>query len=118
MGQEFLEDKLWSEDPTATGNIIWWAGLGADQTMGWQLRCTRDLAVPRKAHPALRGDNVHPYCTNDYARVLAFHRWLAGSGQDVIVVATLAENTIYSYLIGFPFSGYWKECFNIDVYDY
>lgn len=118
MGQEFLEDKLWSEDPSATGNLIWWDGLDADQTMGWQLRCTRDLIALRKTQPALRGDNVHPFCADDYGRVLAFHRWLEGSGQDVIVVATLAENTIYGYMVGFPFSGFWKESFNSDVYDY
>lgn len=118
MGQEFLEDKLWSEDPSATGNLIWWAGLEADEAMGWQLRCTRDLIALRKAQPALRGDNVRPFCADDYTRVLAFHRWLEGSGQDVIVVATLAENTIYGYPIGLPFSGHWKECFNSDVYDY
>ena len=47
----------------------------------------------------------------------AFHRWLEGTGQDVIVVATLAEDTWYSYEIGFPFAGPWREVFNSDVYD-
>ena len=96
--------------------VTWWVGLDLDQTMGWQLRCTRDLIALRKAQPALRGDNVHAFCKDDYARVLAFHRWLEGSGQDVIVVATLAENMIYGYPIGFPFPGHWTECFNSDVY--
>jgi 1,4-alpha-glucan branching enzyme len=85
--------------------------------MGWQLRCTRDLIALRKAQPALRGDPIRAFCTDDYSRVLGFHRWLAGSGQDVIVVLTLAESTHYEYPCGFPFGGYWKEIFNSDVYD-
>jgi 1,4-alpha-glucan branching enzyme len=43
--------------------------------------------------------------------------WLEGTGQDVIVVATLAEGTWYNYGIGFPFARPWREVFNSDVYD-
>ena len=118
MGQEFLEDKLWLEDPTNTNFLIWWDGLNADPAMGWQLRCTRELIALRKAQPALRGDPTRVFCTDDYNRVLGFHRWLEGSGQDVIVVATLAEVTHYGYSVGFPFGGYWKEIMNTDVYDH
>lgn len=116
MGQEFLEDKLWSENPNGN-NLIWWDGLNSDPTMGWQLRCTRDLIALRKAQPALRGDSVRAFCTDDNARVLGFHRWIEGVGQDVIVVATLMETTLYGYSIGFPFAGFWREIFNSDVYD-
>jgi 1,4-alpha-glucan branching enzyme len=35
----------------------------------------------------------------------------------VIVVASLAESTWWSYDLGFPFSGFWTEVFNSDVYD-
>ena len=117
MGQEFLEDKLWSEDPNSN-NLIWWDGLNSDAAMGWQLRCTRDLIALRKAQPALRGDSIRVFCTDDNTRVLGFHRWLEGSGQDIIVVATLSETTLYNYSIGFPFGGFWKESFNSDVYDH
>ena len=48
--------------------------------------------------------------------MLAFHRWLP-TGQDVIVVATLAEHTWWSYDLGFPLPGFWREVFNSDVYD-
>jgi hypothetical protein len=41
----------------------------------------------------LRGENVLPFLVNDFDRVLAFHRWLDGSGQDVVVVASFAEQT-------------------------
>lgn len=117
MGQEFLEDKQWNWDPTSS-NLIWWAGLdtGTDTARVNHLRFTQDLIRLRWNYPALRGDNVHPFHVHNQNRVIAFHRWLEGRGQDVIVVATLAENTWYSYTIGFPFAGPWREVFNSDVY--
>jgi 1,4-alpha-glucan branching enzyme len=118
MGQEFLEDKPWSWDP-ASSYLIWWAGLnaGTDTARANHLRFTQDLIRLRWSYPALRGDNVNPFHVHDENRVIAFHRWLEGSGQDVIVVATLAEDTWYNYGIGFPFAGPWREVFNSDVYD-
>jgi 1,4-alpha-glucan branching enzyme len=50
-------------------------------------------------------------------RVLAFHRWLDGSGQDVVVALSLREDTSWSYQLGFPIPGDWLEVFNSDVYD-
>jgi 1,4-alpha-glucan branching enzyme len=119
MGQEFLEDKQWNWDPTALDHLIWWAGLntGSDQAMVDHLRFTQDLIRLRWNQPALRGDNVNPFHVHDQNRVIAFHRWLEGTGDDVIVVATLAEATWYDYAIGFPYSGLWAEVFNSDVYD-
>jgi 1,4-alpha-glucan branching enzyme len=116
MGQEFLEDKPWSWDPNAP-NLIWWVGVnGADQAMVNHLRFTQDLIRLRWTCPALRGDNLNPFHVHNVNRVIAFHRWLEGSGQDVIVVATLAEDTWYNYAIGLPFPGWWREVFNSDVY--
>ena len=118
MGQEFLEDKQWSWDPTSS-NLIWWAGLnaGTDTARVNHLRFTQDLIRLRWNYPALRGDNVNPFHVHDQNRVIGIQRWLEGSGQDVIVVATLAEVTWYNYGIGFPFAGPWREVFNSDVYD-
>jgi 1,4-alpha-glucan branching enzyme len=118
MGQEFLEDKQWSWDP-ASPNLIWWAGLdrGADPAMVNHLRFTQDLIRLRWNYAALRGDNVNPFHVHNQNRVIAFHRWLEGTGQDLIVAATLAEDTWYNYAIGFPFAGPWLEVFNSDVYD-
>ena len=118
MGQEFLEDKQWSWDPTSS-NLIWWAGLnsGTDTARVNHLRFTQDLIQLRWNYPALRSDNVNPFHVHDQNRVIAFHRWLEGTGQDVVVVATLAEETWYNYGIGFPFGGAWREVFNSDVYD-
>jgi 1,4-alpha-glucan branching enzyme len=118
MGQEFLEDKQW-DTPPSSPNLIWWQGLqtGADPAMVNHLRFTQDLIRLRWNQPALRGDNVNAFHIHDLNRVIAFHRWLEGTGQDVIVVATLAESTWYDYAIGFPFAGQWNEIFNSDVYD-
>jgi 1,4-alpha-glucan branching enzyme len=119
MGQEFLEDKQWSWDATASNNLLYWGGLnnGTDIAMVNHLRFTQDLIRLRWNHPALRGDNVNPFYVHDANRVIAFHRWLEGTGQDVVVVATLSETTWYNYNVGFPGSGAWAEVFNSDVYD-
>jgi 1,4-alpha-glucan branching enzyme len=117
MGQEFLEDKQWSDDPTSP-NLIWWDGVdGADSAMVNHLRFTQDLIRLRWRQPAMRGDNVRAFHVHDANRVIAFHRWLEVSGRDAIVVATLAESTWYGYQIGFPSAGQWLEVFNSDVYD-
>jgi hypothetical protein len=88
-------------------NLLWWDGVntGRDKAMVNHLRFTQDAIKLRGAYPALRGDNVHPYWFSDQDRVLAFHRWLEGTGQDVIVVATLCDTT-WGYAIGFPSGGY------------
>jgi 1,4-alpha-glucan branching enzyme len=118
MGQEFLEDKQWSCDPTDPDTLIWWASLdGVDKNMADFFRFFQDLIRLRWNQPALRGDNVNPFHVHDQNRVIAFHRWLEGTGNDVIVVATLAETTWYNYGIGFPYAGAWTEVFNSDVYD-
>jgi 1,4-alpha-glucan branching enzyme len=118
MGQEFLEDKQWSWDARSP-NLLWWDGLnsGIDQAMANHLRFSQELIRLRWNQPALRGDNVNPFHVHDSNRVIAFHRWLEGTGQDVVVVATLAESTWYNYSVGFPSSGPWTEVFNSDVYD-
>jgi 1,4-alpha-glucan branching enzyme len=118
MGQEFLEDMQWSWDPTSS-NLIDWDGLlpGANPAMADHLRFTQDLIQLRWNYAALRGDNVNPFHVSNENRVIAFQRWLEGTGQDVVVAATLAETTWYNYSIGFPYPGQWTEIFNSDVYD-
>jgi 1,4-alpha-glucan branching enzyme len=118
MGQEFLEPNQWGENPSGP-NLLSWDGLtgGAGNAMPDHLRFTQDLLHLRQAQPALRGDNVNPFYASDADRVLAFHRWLDGTGRDVIVVATFAESTWWNYNIGFPAAGFWAEVFNSDVYD-
>jgi 1,4-alpha-glucan branching enzyme len=81
------------------------------------LRFTQDLLSLRRTAPALRGDNVHAFYVSDTDRVLAYHRWIDGVGEDVIVVTTFAEATWWNYALGLPCAGRWQEIFNSDVYD-
>ena len=119
MGQEFLEHKQWNCDPTDSAHLIGWAGLdtGGDQAMVDHLRFTQELIRLRSNQPALRGENVQAFHIHNQNRVIAFHRWLDGTGNDVIVVASLAETRWHDYAIGFPYPGQWIEVFNSDLYD-
>lgn len=119
MGQEFLEDRPWDVDPHGP-NLLSWAGLDdpSDSSRRDHLRFTRDLIHLRRALPALQSDNVHAFYQSDQDRVIAYHRWREGTGDDVIVVATFSETTRTNYEIGFPSRGFWKERFNSDVYDH
>ncbi len=118
MGQEVLEDKPWNTDP-AGPDLIGWASLnpGGDPAMADHLRFMQDIIHLRAAQPALRQGEVNPYYVSDSDRVLAFHRWVVGVGQDVLIVASLSDSTWWSYDLGFPAGGPWREVFNSDVYD-
>jgi 1,4-alpha-glucan branching enzyme len=119
MGQEFLEDKRWSDNPANdAGTLLWWDGLdGADKAMGNHYRFTSELCWLRRRHPALRGEGFAPVHGHNINRVIAFQRWVEGVGRDVMIVASFNETTQYGYLLGFPYPGRWLEVFNSDVYD-
>jgi 1,4-alpha-glucan branching enzyme len=124
MGQEFLEDKQWCPDPRTEAHRIWWGGIAAgangktlDPAMGDHLRFTQDAVRLRCRLPGLRGEGLNVFYTSDADRVIAFHRWVKGAGQDVVVVATLSESTWWDYRLGFPSPGRWVEAFNSDVYN-
>lgn len=120
MGQEFLEDKPWSDDLEGHRDLLLhWAGLdGGDRQMLDHLRFTRELLRVRREQPALRGDGFRVVHVHDANRVLAFHRWVEGVGADVMVVVHLGNATRFGYRIGFPSSGPWREVFNSDVYEH
>jgi 1,4-alpha-glucan branching enzyme len=119
MGQEFLEDKPWSDNIQDRSNLrLYWAGLeGADKHMSDFHRFMRDVIRLRHRLPALRADGFRVSHVHDDNRVIVFHRWIPGSGQDVIVIASFAESTYPNYRIGLPRAGRWEEAFNSDVYD-
>ncbi|BCY12424.1 alpha amylase C-terminal domain-containing protein [Actinoplanes sp. L3-i22] len=118
MGQEFLEDKLWSDSPGRTDRLVWWDGaLGADRHMVDFLRFSRDLIHLRRALPALRSSGVNVFSVDEENRVIAVHRWVPGVGADVVVVASFSESTLRDYRLGFPRAGWWSEDFNSDYYD-
>ncbi|MBF0456676.1 MAG: alpha amylase C-terminal domain-containing protein [Nitrospirae bacterium] len=123
MGQEFLEDKLWTDSNRDMGNMIWWDGVegwngvdGQDKNMVDFHFFARDLIWLRRKQPALRGEHINVFHVHNDNRVVAFHRWL-DSGRDVVVVVSLSELTYYGYRIGFPGYGLWQEIFNGDYYD-
>jgi 1,4-alpha-glucan branching enzyme len=118
MGQEFLEDKNWSDNPEQWENtLIWWEGLVQDPAMRAHLAFTRDLVHLRRREPALRAEPINVFHVHNTNRVIAFHRWVEGVGVDVVVVASLNESTFWSYRLGFPRSGRWHEVLNSDYYD-
>jgi 1,4-alpha-glucan branching enzyme len=119
MGQEFLEDKQWSDNfEFHRGLLLHWAGLdNGDKQMLDHLRFTRELIALRWRHPGLRGNGFRVVHVHDQNRVLAFHRWVEGEGHDVLVLVHLANFNRFDYRIGFPGRGDWREVFNSDVYE-
>jgi 1,4-alpha-glucan branching enzyme len=67
----------------------------------------------RRECPSVSGERLRP-C----AWLPSMARWLEGSGDDVVMVASLAEQTRWGYTVGFPSGGFWREVFNSDVYDH
>jgi len=116
MGQEFLESRPWGDDPDWDPLVGWEALDGGDKVMSDHLRFCQEMVRLRRRHPALRGDRSHVFHINPLDRVLAFHRWLEGNGRDVVVVASLREETLYGYRLGLPRPGRWAEAFNTDIY--
>ncbi|SEO78787.1 alpha amylase C-terminal domain-containing protein [Mucilaginibacter sp. OK283] len=118
MGQEFLEDKQWSEDFSWWPHqFIYWEGLSLQKKMADFLRFTRELIALRWQHPGLRAQGFSVIHTNNSSRVMAFHRWVDGIGKDVMVILCLANSNQYHYKVGFPHGGFWQEVFNSDVYE-
>jgi 1,4-alpha-glucan branching enzyme len=119
MGQEFLEDKQWSDNFEYDANLLlYWAGLDhGDRQMLDHLRFTRELLRLRWRYPALRGQGFRVIHAHDENRVLAFQRWVEGEGGDVVVVVHLCPYNRYGYRIGFPADGVWQEVFNSDVFE-
>jgi 1,4-alpha-glucan branching enzyme len=119
MGQEILEDKLWSDDERDhPGHLIWWDGLATERAMADYRRFMQDLIALRRREPALRAEGVRISRVNDFDRVIVIHRWVAdGSpGEDVVAVVSFDEDPKRGYGIGLPRSGRWIELFNSDYY--
>jgi 1,4-alpha-glucan branching enzyme len=118
MGQEFMEDKYWSDSPNYfADSLIWWDGLDTDRAMQDHLRFVRELIQLRGRYRALCGDRINVFHVHNDNRVLAFHRWIEAAGEDLVLAVNLREDTWWSYQLGFPIPGKWIEVFNSDVYD-
>ena len=105
LGQEFLADRWWSDDPNKGDLLIRWADLagGDPQAADFHQFCT-DLIRLRLRHPALRSEPVNAFHADNYSRVFAFHRWVPGLGRDVVVVVSLREAPFADggYVLGSP----------------
>jgi 1,4-alpha-glucan branching enzyme len=121
MGQELLEDKLWSDDFHRVDRLLWWGGLDTgDRSVTDFHRFVRDLIGVRRRFPALRSDGSAVPLVDEDNRVVVLHRWMPREGRDVIVVISLNERTIWdaAYSVGMPCPGTWYEVFNSDYYDH
>jgi 1,4-alpha-glucan branching enzyme len=118
MGEEFLEDRLWSDNPTRADRFIIWEAMTTNSARADFHAFTRDLIRLRRTQPALQRGSTHPYHCDSSNRVLAFHRWLPGKGRDVVGVISLSESTLSGYSLGFPVPGEWRELLNSDYYDH
>jgi len=120
MGQEFLEDKQWTDDFVAHHDLLlYWAGLEqGDKQMLDHIRFTRELLALRRQTPGLRGQGFRVMHAHDQNRLLASHRWVEGEGHDAIVVLHLAPFNRFGYRIGFPGSGTRRGILNSDVYEH
>ena len=118
MGQEFLEDKFWTDNEGAhPGHLIYWEGLESNKTMKDYFQLMKELVWLRRRHPALRGESINVFYVHELDRIIAFHRWIEGIGRDIVVVCSLNESTFWSYELGFPQAGSWLEVFNSDIYE-
>jgi 1,4-alpha-glucan branching enzyme len=118
MGQEFLEEENWSDNPADQSHLLEWDRLRSDRVISDHLRFTRELIALRRRQPALRGERINVFHVHNGNRVLAFQRWMEDVGRDVVVAVSLRESTYYGYQLGFPGAGWWHEVFNSDVYDH
>lgn len=119
MGQEFLEDKQWSDNFEFDQNLLlYWDGFEqGDKHMLDHVRFTRELIHLRSSHPGLKGQGFRVVHAHNQNRTLAYHRWVEGAGHDMLVVAHLGNGHRFGYRIGFPGGGNWREVFNSDVYE-
>jgi 1,4-alpha-glucan branching enzyme len=115
QGQEILEDRWFhDEDPIDWSRLDTCAGIHA---------LYRDLIRLRRnwfnETAGLRGQSVNVFHVNNTDKVIAYHRWQnGGPGDDVVIVANLANRAFPQYRIGFPRGGLWQVRFNSDWQGY
>jgi 1,4-alpha-glucan branching enzyme len=112
MGQEFLEDGWFHNDPQ---ELDW----SKATTYAGILHLYRDLIHLRRNWfnntRGLRGQHTNVFHIDNAGKVLAFHRWdQGGGGDDVVVVLNFADRSYSGYTIGFPRGGRWRVRFNSD----
>jgi 1,4-alpha-glucan branching enzyme len=117
MGEEFLEEKFWNDSNDDPNHRIAWGGLASNRPMQDFRQFVADMIGVRRRTPALNYGALNVFHCDNFARVIAFHRWIEGRGMDVVVVVSLSEFANRNYQIGCPRAGAWHEVFNSDWYD-
>lgn len=117
MGQELLEEKPWSDTPNPDTQIAWARLDGGDATTLGFLRFTRELIALRHRLKPLSGEGCAIVHVHDGNRVLAFERWVQGSDDVVMVIASLNETPWTDYAFGFPAGGAWHVVFSSEDYE-
>ncbi len=111
QGQEFLADR-WFDDSVAFD----WSKAAAHTGI---LQMHRDLIELRRGGGGmtrgLRGPSVAILRADEEEKILVMHRWSKGGpGDDVIVVANLADRHVDALRVGMPARGRWRVRFNSD----
>jgi 1,4-alpha-glucan branching enzyme len=115
QGQELLEDR-WFDDTVALD----WSKAG---THAGILRLHHDLIALRRDRRGrtrgLRGPGIAILRADDEKKIVAFHRWDGGGpGDDVVVVANLANRIVGNLRLGMPAPGRWRVRLNTDSSEY
>jgi 1,4-alpha-glucan branching enzyme len=105
MGEEFLEDKQWTESMRLNPNEI---DVHGQDFQGF----VTELLTLRRRTRSLRADHVNVFYVSNQDRIIAFHRWNEGLPEEAVVVLSLNESNLYQYEIGFPKDGLWTEVFS------
>ena len=110
-GQEFLEDGYFADtDPIDWTKATTFSGIVDLYTDLIALRL--DTAGTTGG---LSGNSVNVHHINNTDKVIGYHRWDSGGGNDdVIVVANFSDDGFSSYNLGFPYGGTWRVRFNSD----
>lgn len=111
QGQEFVEDRYFNDDdPLDWQRAQRFDGITRLYADLISLRLNSD-GVSR----GLTGQHINVHHVNDGDKIVAFHRWSdGGPGDDVVVIANLANRTWDAYDLGFPANGTWQLRFNSD----
>ena len=118
MGQEILEDKYWSDNPSYhRDTLVWWDGLSRQPAMREHLRFMQDLIRLRRTRPGLTGRYSIPFQAHNDDRMIATLRGTGDGADDIVVVFSLNESVLRDYAVGFPHHGAWHQLLNTDDYE-
>ncbi|HWE01291.1 MAG TPA: alpha-amylase family glycosyl hydrolase [Tepidisphaeraceae bacterium] len=115
QGAELLDGRTWS--PGGSNPTMMDFTRQKKFPNLFQFYC--DMVRLRIQSPGLAGSGLNVFQANPATKVLAYHRWNQGSGNDdLVVVANFSGTSFPSYTIGFPYPGTWRVRLNSDANAY